>query len=73
MKYKVNFELIILGLIFITSLKIVIWKSIDPSTLSKIQQEEIGIGKVRNLNKQITEKKLVVNSKKVKTSYLQNN
>lgn len=63
MKYKVNFELVILVLLFLGSLKIFIWQNIYPSTLSRTQQEEIGIGKVRNVYHQIKEKKLLTKTK----------
>ena len=45
MKYKLNPEVIILILIFIGSLKILIWTSIDPSTFSNAYQEKIGLSK----------------------------
>ena len=46
MKYRINFELVTLTLILIGSSKVIIWKSIDPSTFSKAEKEEIGIGNV---------------------------
>ena len=49
MKNKVNWELIVLALVFISSLKVIIGKSIDPSTFSKGEQEEIGLNKVHNI------------------------
>ncbi len=49
MKNKVNWELIVLALVFISSLKVIIWKSIDPSTFSKGEQEKIGLNKVHNI------------------------
>ena len=51
MKYRINLELVILTLIVIGSLKLIIWKSIDPSTFSKSEKEEVGIGKVREVIK----------------------
>ena len=43
MKHKLNPEVIILILIFISSLKLLIWKSIDPSTFSHAEQKKIGL------------------------------
>ena len=43
MKYKINFELVILTLIFIGSLKVLIWESINPNSFSKSQKEKIGL------------------------------
>ncbi len=45
MKYKLNPEVIVLILIFISSLKLFIWTSIDPSTFSNTKQEKIGLTK----------------------------
>ncbi len=45
MKYKLNPEVIILILIFIGSLKLFIWTSIDPDTFSDSKQEKIGLTK----------------------------
>ena len=49
MKYRINLELVILTLVIIGSLKLIIWKSIDPSTFSETQKEEVGIGKVHEV------------------------
>ena len=43
MKHKLNPEVIVLILVFIGSLKLLIWKSIDPSTFSDAQQKKIGL------------------------------
>ena len=45
MKKKLNPEIVVLILIFISSLKVLIWTSIDPSTFSGAEQEKIGLTK----------------------------
>ena len=47
MKDKLNPEIVILILIFIGSLKVFIWTSIDPTTFSDTKQEKIGLTKNR--------------------------
>ena len=49
MKDKIYFELLVLTLIFIGSLKMIIWESIDPTTFSKSQREQIGLDKVHKV------------------------
>ena len=49
MKYGINFELVVMNLLFIGSLKLIVWRSIDPSTFSKAEKEEIGIGRVHKI------------------------
>ncbi len=74
MKHKVNSELVILTLILIGSLKVIVWKSIDPSTFSKAQKEEIGLGNVHTVNTSSIQKKKtsVLNKKELLRIYLKN-
>ena len=51
MKQKLNLELVILILIFISSLRLLIWKNLDPSTFSDAEQEKIGLTRVNPINR----------------------
>ena len=57
MKYRINFELVIVSLILIGFSKVMIWKSIDPSSFSKAEKKEIGIGNVHTIITSPIEKK----------------
>ena len=43
MKKRLNPEIVVLIVICISSLKVLIWTSIDPSTFSDAEQEKIGL------------------------------
>ncbi len=45
-KQKANWELVILILIYTNSLRILIWKNLDPSTFSASEQEKIGLARI---------------------------
>ena len=49
MKYRINFELVILTLMFVASLKIIIWESIDVTNFSESQKEKTGLGKIHKI------------------------
>lgn len=51
MKQKPNWELLILILIYASSLRMLIWKNLDPTTFSDSEQEKIGLTEVDTIKR----------------------